>query len=160
MSISKINEVKFVLTATTLIARGFRFRPDGTREDSSGRRNVGGGVNWNCRGRALKGGGNVMWRNADGLPIEPIVRQRIDHRIVLEGELGDSRLGSIVKHGRIGDHGIVRRTDIIVSRVEGNIAKGAVGERRVVVGSRNTRERVFSVVNVLGEARRRVCGFG
>jgi hypothetical protein len=126
--------------ATTLIARGFL--PDGTREDSSGRRSVGGGVYWKCRGRALKGGGKAMRRNAGA-----IVRLRLDHVIVLEG--GSRRLGK---------HGTVLGIDIIVFRVADNVAKGKVKERRVV-GCRISHERVFRVENVLGEACR-VSGFG
>jgi hypothetical protein len=136
----EINEIKVVLTATTLIARGFL--PDGTREDSSGRRGVGGGVNWKCRERVLKGGGKAMWRNAN-----TIVRLRLDHVIVLEG--GSRRLGK---------HGAVLGIDIIVFRVADNVAKGEVKERRVV-GCRISHERVFRVENVLGEACR-VSGFG
>jgi hypothetical protein len=142
LSISKIIEIKVVLTATTLIARGFL--PDGTREDSSGRRSVGGGVDWKCRERVLKGGGKAMWRNANA-----IVRLRLDHVIVLEG--GSRRLGK---------HGIVLGIDIItiVFRVADNVAKGEVKERRVV-GGRISHERVFRVEKVLGEACR-VSGFG
>jgi hypothetical protein len=149
-----------VLTATTLIALIVRgLLPDGTSEDSSGWRSVGGGVNWNYRGRgrALRGGGKAMRRNADDLLIGPIVVElRIDHVIALEGGLRGS--GFFGKHGRIRDHGIVFGIDIIVFRAEDNITRGKVKERWVS-GSRIRDERVFSVGNVLGEARRRVCGF-
>lgn len=147
---------QIVLTATALITSNNRglllrllgaFRPDGTREDSTGQRGGGGRVNWNCRGRLLNNdGGKTLRRNADELPIGPIVRMRIDHVIVLEGR----------KHGRFRDHGIVLETDIIVFKVQGNIAMGGIEVRRVI-RSRSTYERVFSVArgNVLGETRHR-----
>ena len=148
-----------MLTATALTARGFR--PDGTREVFSDQPRVDGGVSWNRRGRDMKGGEKALRRNADGWSIQPIVcwRWRFDHVIVLE-DLCSRR---IAKRGlgRIREHGIVLRIDVVAFRVE-DIAKGEVKERRVVgrrTSQERARERVFSVVNVLGEARR-VCGFG
>ena len=130
------------------------FRPDGTREDLSGRRTVDRG-NWNCRVRDLKGGGKAMRRNADGWSLGPIVRLHLNHVIVL-------RPGGELRHyERIGNHGRIREHQALgvdVFRVADDVAKGDVKERRVI-GSGIRNERVFRVGNVLGEAHR-VCGFG
>ena len=139
----------------------YELLPIGTRVVLGGQRRADGGVHRKCQGSALGGGEKAVRSDADGRPIRPIVRLRLDNLNGFEEVGGELCLERIEEPGSIR----VAETGWFEERGSGNVlgidADGlravvniAEGERRLIVGSGMGHGGVLRIGEVFGEIHR------